>query len=103
MAIVYEQTAGLAAGVDTEVYTVGAGNKGMVNIVICKKTAGTAVVSMSVTVGAVVTNYESNFPISNGGPPLVWTREILPAGAIVKVVSDVTGVDVTVSGVEGVA
>lgn len=103
MPLIFTQTAGLSAGVDTTVRTVTASYNGIYEINICKTTAGTAVIKLSVTVGATTTIMEAGVPVIYGGSPLIRTGEVFPPGAAIKVLSDVTGVDVTVSGFEELA
>lgn len=101
MPFIFEQ-ASLSAVTNTTIRTVAANNKGIFDINVCKTTTGNAVVNISVTVGATTTYLEHGVSIPHG-TPLLRTKEMFPSGAIIKVESDVAGVDVTLSGIEEAA
>jgi len=90
---------GTATGtVNTTMLTVTAGKKGIFDMTFCKTTTGVATVNVSVTNGATTTYLEHGVQISYGSP-LIRTREMLTAGCVLKVLSDVA-LDYTLAGIE---
>jgi len=89
-----------AAGVLTTVRTISTGKNAIVDLNLCKTSAGEATVNISVVNGAMTSFLEHGLVITYGAP-FIRTKEMLPADAILKVQSDVD-IDYTLAGVEEV-
>lgn len=98
MAFIFEQ-ATLSAATNTTIVTVGALQKAIYDINISNHGTGTATVNLSVTDGSTVTYLEHGVEIPLG-TPLVRTKEMFPAGALIKAESDIADVDITLAGIE---
>lgn len=82
------------------IHTVTASKNGIFDINL-SATVDESLVDLYIDNGGTITYLEKDLVLPLG-TPLVRTKEMIPEGAIISVLSDIDGVSVTLSGIEEV-